>query len=99
MKIRLLNFRCYEDKTFDFGDNGLVLISAASGAGKSTILTAIQFALFGTGTKVSSYGKTTCKVELEFDNMKIIRTKRPNKLVINDEYEDAEAQEIINKTS
>lgn len=97
MKIHLVNFRCYEDKTFDFGDNGLVLISASSGAGKSTILSAIQFALFGTGTKVSSYGKTSCKVELEFDNMKIVRTKRPNRLIINDEYEDNEAQEIINK--
>lgn len=97
MKIHLVNFRCYEDKIFDFGDNGLVLISACSGAGKSTIMAAIQFALFGTGTKVTSYGKTSCKVEIEFENMKIVRTKRPNRLVLNDEYEDAIAQEMINK--
>ena len=97
MKIRFVNFRCYSDHTFDFGDDGLVLISAASGAGKSTILMGIQFALFGTGTKVSSYGKTACRVELEFDDIKIVRTKRPNKLILNDEYENDTAQEIINK--
>jgi len=97
MKIRLINFRCYSDRTFDFGNDGLVLISAASGSGKSTILMGIQFALFGTGTKVSSYGKTGCRVELEIDDMKIIRTKRPNKLILNDEYENDVAQSIINK--
>ena len=97
MKIRLVNFRCYSEQTFEFGDDGLVLISAASGSGKSTILMGIQFALFGTGTKVSSYGKTACRVELEFDDMKIVRTKRPNKLILNDEYENDAAQAIINK--
>lgn len=97
MKLHLVNFRCYSDKTFEFGDDGLILITACSGAGKSTILMAIQFALFGTGTKIASYGKTACKVELEFDDMKIVRTKRPNRLILNDEHEDAVAQEIINK--
>jgi DNA repair exonuclease SbcCD ATPase subunit len=97
MKLHLVNFRCYSDKIFEFGDDGLILITACSGSGKSTILMAIQFALFGTGTKVSSYGKTSCKVELEFDDMKIVRTKRPNRLILNDEYEDSVAQEIINK--
>ena len=100
MKLQLNNFRCYEDKTFEFGDDGLVLISAYSGAGKSTILMAIHFVLFGTGTKISSYGKTSCKVELEFESLKIIRTKRPNRLVLydeNGEYDDAVAQEIINR--
>lgn len=100
MKIRLLNFRCYEDKTFEFDDDGLVLISACSGAGKTTIFMAIQFVLFGIGTKVTRFGKTSCKVELEFQNFKIARTKRPNRVVLNDdvsEYEDDAAQEIINK--
>jgi exonuclease SbcC len=97
MKIRLINFRCYEDETFDFGDDGLVLISACSGAGKTTILMGIYFALYGYGTKVAANGKTSCKVELEFDDLKIVRTKRPNRLVLNDIYEDDEAQKIINE--
>ena len=97
MKIRLINFRCYIDKTFEFDDNGLVLISAASGAGKSTILMGIQFVLYGIGKNLQNFGKTSCSVELEFEDMKIVRTKRPNRLVINDCYEDDVAQNIINK--
>ena len=96
MKIHLYNFLCYEDKSFDFGNNGLVLVSGPSGAGKTTILKAIFFAFFGEGNKVQMYGKTNCKVELEFEDMKIIRTKKPNRLILNDTYEDNIAQEIIN---
>jgi DNA repair exonuclease SbcCD ATPase subunit len=96
MRIRMKNFRCYEDQTFDFGENGLALLSGPSGQGKSTVMMGIHFALYGTGTKVTSYGKTSCIVELEFDGLKIVRTKRPNRLVVNDMFEDASAQEIIN---
>lgn len=92
----MVNFRCYDDKTFDLGDGGLSLISGPSGIGKSTIFMAIYFALYGTGTKIISHGKTNCTVELEFDGMRIIRTKRPNRVVVNDTYEDDVAQNIIN---
>ena len=96
MKIKFTNFRCYIDETFDFSNNELILISAESGAGKSTILLGIQFCLYGTGSKLQNYGKTSCSVELEFEGMKIVRTKRPNRLVIDDLYEDDIAQNIIN---
>lgn len=99
MRIRLKNFRCYEDITFDLGDKGITLISAPSGYGKSTILNGIYFALFGVGNKVTSFGKTSCLVELEFDDLKITRTKRPNRLVVEDTngtYEDDVAQQMIN---
>ena len=97
MKITLKNFRCYENKTFDFGKSGIVLLSGPSGTGKTSILTGIYFALFGIGFKVVSYGKSSCSVTLEFDGMTITRTKRPNRLVVNDIYEDDAAQNIINK--
>lgn len=97
MKIRLVQFLCYEDTTFAFGEEGLTLISGHSGVGKSSILRGIFFALFGEGNKVQSYGKISCRVELDFEDLKIIRTKRPNRLVVNDIYEDAAAQEIINQ--
>ncbi len=97
MKIRLINFRSYTDKTFEFDENSLILISGESGAGKSTILMAIQFCLYGKCKKPQTHGQTSCSVEIEFDDMKIIRTKRPDRLVVNDIYEDNIAQNIINK--
>jgi DNA repair exonuclease SbcCD ATPase subunit len=97
MQITLKNFRCYEDSTFDFGESGIILLSGASGQGKTSILMGIYFALFGTGSKIISYGKTTCSVTLIFNDMTITRTKKPNRLVVNDIYEDESAQNIINK--
>jgi DNA repair exonuclease SbcCD ATPase subunit len=97
MQITLKNFRCYENSTFDFGKSGIILLSGASGQGKTTILMGIHFALFGTGTKIITFGKTTCSVTLLFDDMTITRTKKPNRLVLNDIYEDESAQNIINK--
>lgn len=97
MYIRLKNFRCYEDKIFDFGEKGLALLSGPSGYGKTSILMGIQFALYGVGNKIISYGKSSCVVEFEFDDIKIIRSRRPNRLVLNDIYEDGSAQKIINK--
>ena len=96
MKLKLINFKCYLEKIFEFDDNNFILISASSGSGKSTILMAIQYALYGTGSNVKHYGKSNCTVELEYDGMKIVRTKR-KRVVINDEYEDEIAQNIINK--
>ena len=95
MIIRLVNFLCYIDKTFDLGDHGLTLISGPSGRGKTSILKGIFFALFGYGTKVQTHGKTSCRVELDVHDLKIIRTKRPNRLLVNDIHEDDEAQKII----
>jgi DNA repair exonuclease SbcCD ATPase subunit len=96
MKITLQNFLCYTDSTFDFGNSGVALLSGPSGVGKTSILRGIFFALFGEGNKLQASGSSSCKVELDFDGIKIIRTKKPNRLVVNDVHEDDSAQEIIN---
>ena len=89
MKLKLVNFLCHENFEIDLGSKGISLLSGNSGSGKTSILKAIFFALFGEGNKLQMYGKTSCSVELSFDDMKIIRTKRPNRLIVNDIYEDA----------
>jgi exonuclease SbcC len=97
MKIRMKDFLCYSDSTFDFGESGVALLSGPSGAGKTSILRGIFFALFGEGNKLQACGSTSCRVELEFDGIKIIRTKRPNRLVVNDVFEDESGQSFIDK--
>ena len=100
MKITLKNFRCYENEVFDFGDNGLALLSGSSGAGKTSILLGFNFCLFGVGTKLVMYGKSSCNVNVLFNDIDITRTKRPNRLVVkmnSNVYEDDAAQSIINK--
>lgn len=96
MKLVLHNFRCHENKTFEF-EKGLTLISAGSGKGKTTICNAIKFVLYGIGNKVITYGKKKCSVTLIMENIKIIRSKGPNRLLVDDKYEDNAAQDIINK--
>ena len=96
MSIKLRNIKCYEDVEYNFGNNGLILISGNSGKGKSTILQAIYFALFGSGSKITMVGKNSCSVEFNFDGIKIFRSKNPCKLVVNDIYEEDHAQQIIN---
>ena len=48
--LKLHNIRSYKDEEIDF-PNGSILLSGDIGSGKSTILLAIEFALFGTDTE------------------------------------------------
>lgn len=104
MKLQLRNIRCHVGKELTFRDGDMTLISGQSGAGKSSIFHAVVFALFGTGTKIATTGKTGCGVELVIGDMTIVRTKRPNRMTLamgppdaKVVYEDETAQHIINK--
>lgn len=46
-KIRMINFRGFCDKTIDFKDKSVVLLSAANGIGKTTTVDAIEWCLTG----------------------------------------------------
>ena len=102
MKLKLTNFRCYSEKTFDFGENNLSLLSAPSGSGKSSILMGINFALFGLGNKIVSFGQSTSIVELTYDDLQITRKRKPNVLIVKNiidgsTYLDDVAQSVIDK--
>ncbi len=96
IELKLKNFKCFENKTFYFKDE-MVLISAPSGSGKTSILSAIKFALWGSGKTLTKgeimHGKNSCSVTLTYNDITIQRTKRPNRLVYtkqNEIYEDNE---------
>jgi DNA repair protein SbcC/Rad50 len=104
MDIHLHNFRKHINCSVSFPDRGLVLLSGNCGAGKSTILNAITYALYGKFCgkikKPYTHGASTCKVELKYMGMHITRTSRPNRLVVvykNLTYEDDAAQGVIEK--
>lgn len=78
-KIKLENIRSYIDQTITFPE-GSILLSGDVGAGKSTVLLSIEFALFGiskgylSGQSLLRNGKNKGSVTLEFfvNNKKVI---------------------------
>ncbi len=101
MKLELFNFRCYRgSRTIEIADVGLSLIVGESGKGKSSILNAISFVLYGgTGTRNISDGETTCRVSLHLNEMIIERSCKPTHLTFSrgdETYEDDAAQQFIN---
>jgi DNA repair protein SbcC/Rad50 len=92
--LKLHHIRSYTDEEFSF-PSGRVLLSGDIGSGKSTILLAIEFALFGimrsglSGTSLLRHGTNTGYVELSFainDNIYVIKRtlKRGKKSVTQD---------------
>lgn len=69
-KLRMENIRSYKDAEVEF-PKGRTLFEGDIGAGKSTILIAIEFALFGLGSSKASsllrVGESKGSVELEFE--------------------------------
>lgn len=98
--LTLNNFKKYDIKTsFTLPLNGLVLIQGASGIGKTSILDAIYFVLYGIGSKIVNFSSTNCSVVWDDGKTVITRTKKPGRLTLKEQentYEDAVAQEIIN---
>ena len=83
-KLKLRNFKSHENTVIRF-NKGISVIVGENGAGKSTILEAISFALFKqhTGKKIDDLVRNNAQsmfVELEFDSngrkYKIIREKK-----------------------
>ncbi len=68
--VRLNNIRSYLNETIEF-PTGCIMLSGDIGSGKSTILLAIEFALFGLTSSVDGYalmrnGSNLSEVELRF---------------------------------
>jgi len=83
MKITISGFRMYSDQVFMIADNEMTLISGRSGAGKSTILNAIYWCLYGSLRGIYSFLNTNGRkkgrvsVTLEFNDLIIYRQAGP----------------------
>ncbi len=103
MRITIINFMCYIKKIVDIENDGITLISGWSGVGKSSILQAIAWCLYGKIRGVYNNTNTNiCSVTLQFPSFTIYRQGRPNLLKITETsihgqliYEDIIAQQII----
>lgn len=107
MELEIVGFKCYRKAKFTFPASGITLLKGPSGQGKSTILKAIIWCLYGNmrnvdqktsrGSKLSVTIRTTIKGGKK---CVIYRQKRPNLLkfrVGRFEQIDAVAQERINE--
>ncbi|MDQ5869884.1 MAG: SMC family ATPase, partial [Thermoproteota archaeon] len=94
--ITLENIRSYKDKTVIDFPYGRTLFQGDIGSGKSTILSAVEFALFGLGDIDANHllrvGATTGSVFLEFESnkqdYKVYRSlsRRRDKIIQNEGY-------------
>jgi DNA repair exonuclease SbcCD ATPase subunit len=102
MQLKLSNFRCHRNATFEIPTSGLILIKGKKGQGKSTIMQSIYFAFYGKAIRPYCHGTKTCTVQLDDPRtgLSIVRTRTPNRLVVtykDKKYEDDAAQGVINK--
>ena len=100
MLLTLTNFRCYKKVTFEFPDNGTILLWGTSGIGKTTIFKAINFVLYDNESKVITYGEKKCEVILQYKHYTITRRKNPSYFLFknnetNDTYDGETAQHKI----
>ena len=100
MRIKIQGFKCHLDEEYLFEDGQMSLIKGESGRGKSTILQAIFWVLYGNMRSIynNTGGTKSLSVTLEIPGFVISRKKNPELLVVFTEdkrYEDAVAQKAI----
>ncbi len=112
MRLILNNFIRVTRYEFESPDDGLVLLKGDSGAGKTTILKAIVYALWGripSQGKIKTFDAKRAYVKLEYKDLVIERWTNPKELQLtivngrepcNDEtvFKDKEAQNHIKET-
>ena len=81
MKIEIKNFRCHSELILEVS-SGLNLLKGVSGAGKSTVFTALEWLLYGGNRNIYPQRETKEKtsVTLTFDTTSIFRSAKPAQL-------------------
>jgi exonuclease SbcC len=97
VKLTIKNFRSVEDKEFELPKTGLIRLAGDSGTGKSTIVEALVWALYGDALVKGVKPLTGTKkpvVTLQLNEHTILRQNSPNRLNVGN-YENEAAQAII----
>lgn len=100
VRIELTHFRCWEKKTFLLPCEGMCLIHGRSGRGKSTLLNAVYYAITGKLKNITSFGKRSTTVRIEWPDLVITRSRLPTKLVVchhQQTHEEDAAQAILDQ--
>jgi len=101
MYLYIKGFRTIREYECELQSESITLISGPSGVGKTTIMNAIYWCLYGTLKNVRKFGSKTgnCIVKIQIDNIKITRSKSPESLLYDQKdsfvLKDKEAQEKI----
>jgi DNA repair exonuclease SbcCD ATPase subunit len=101
MYLYIKGFRTIQQYECEFQKESITLLSGPSGVGKTTIMNAIFWCLYGTLKNVRKFGTKTgvCMVKIHIGDVKITRTKSPESLLYEQEnglmLKDKEAQEKI----
>lgn len=82
MELKIENFRSIKKNSFYFED-GITLLHGESGKGKTTVLEAISWCLYGGGRNILPFNskskeKNFVNVSIKLDNMLIYRSKPPD---------------------
>lgn len=72
MKLDIISFQDYRDYKLSFPNSGITLLNGRSGSGKTTIIRAIQWCLYGGSASGEKF-----HVELTYKKIKVIRKSGP----------------------
>lgn len=101
-RLDLTNFKCFKQRTISFSD-GLTLIKGVNGVGKSTLVEALCWCLYGIcQTSIAPWSKPSARttVSLRCGDLEITRKTHPQHLTIRQgdkHYSKEEAQDIITR--
>jgi len=98
--LKIKNFRCWDNVSFEFPTTGIHLLNGSSGSGKSTILAAFVLGFYGVGKKLSTQ-KSIIEISgtsINDESYKIVRSTKPMSVVVyvnSEKYESDAAQNYI----
>src|SRR5690606_18335352 len=100
MKINLKNVKQHKSFYMELPDKGMVLLRGRSGAGKSSILSAIVESLYSSVGNLTHWDESKSSIELDFLGLNIVKTHGPKSLNVKYDgkcFTDEEAQWVLNK--